>query len=141
MGQRHQIVLGEQAAQWPTPQAHDATGARGENNFLSDHHYKPHDLAMATAKWQTPQSRDFRSGKIKPCLGSRPLNEQVPSRPAQPTSQPGPRSSTEIRRLNPRFVEMLMGLPLGWTASAPLEMQSFRSWQLTHSAALRELPA
>jgi hypothetical protein len=39
---------------WPTATAHDATGARGSGNFLNDHHYKPHDLAMAGEKRKTP---------------------------------------------------------------------------------------
>lgn len=36
-------------------------------------------------------------------------------------------------RLNPSFVEWLMGAPLGWTDYAPLGTESFRLWWLTHS--------
>lgn len=39
---------------WPTPQAHDQSGPRGEGNYLNDHDHKPHDLSMATEKWRTP---------------------------------------------------------------------------------------
>ena len=36
----------------------------------------------------------------------------------------------KLRRLNPRFAEMLMGLPPGWTDdSEPLATESFRQWQ------------
>jgi hypothetical protein len=34
--------------------------------------------------------------------------------------------------LNPRFVEMLMGWPIGWTDCGSAEMESSRSKQLMH---------
>jgi hypothetical protein len=36
--------LTRDAAQWATPNAHDATGARGKGFELADRHYRPHDL-------------------------------------------------------------------------------------------------
>lgn len=36
-------------------------------------------------------------------------------------------------RLNPDFVEWVMGWPIGWTALAPLEMAKFHEWQRQHS--------
>lgn len=50
------------------------------------------------------------------------------------TSTPGEKSSRSTRQLNPRFVEWLMGFPIGWTDSALSVMPSFRQWQLTHGA-------
>jgi AAA domain len=41
--------------------------------------------------------------------------------------------------LNPMWVEWLMGLPMGWTDSMPLETGSFHLWQRQHSAALRNV--
>lgn len=38
-------------------------------------------------------------------------------------------------RLNPAFVEWLMGWPIGWTALNPLEMGKFRLWRQQHSYA------
>ncbi|GAF76301.1 unnamed protein product, partial [marine sediment metagenome] len=35
-------------------------------------------------------------------------------------------------QLNPRWVEWLMGVPIGWVSCAPLEMHRFRSWQQKH---------
>lgn len=139
---------------WPTPQAHDQTGAREKNNFLSDHHYKPHDLVMATDQWQTPATDSFRSsgGDRKDEMGldqqarffptpsasevrqgyqRRPegmasrqnqksltticldLSLQAPAIPDGPTFSA--KDPTSRRRLNPQFVEWLMGLPPGWT--------------------------
>lgn len=37
-------------------------------------------------------------------------------------------------RLNPEFVEWVMGWPIGWTAIEPLEMGRFHEWQRQHSA-------
>ncbi|MCY1516694.1 hypothetical protein D9M68_513420 [compost metagenome] len=36
-------------------------------------------------------------------------------------------------RLNPEYVEWVMGWPQGWTALQPLEMAKFREWQRQHS--------
>lgn len=171
---------------WPTPQAHDATGPRGKNNVYSDHHYKPHDLAMATDTWRTPDaggprnrqgsigaghqitiaeqaehwqtpatdsfrsrggerkdemgldqqarmfptpaSRDYRtpnkrtfqerSGTTKGEQLQNFVEHHLDSPPAPPTPD-GPPSSESVptsrRRLNPRFVEWLMGFPIGHT--------------------------
>jgi hypothetical protein len=35
-------------------------------------------------------------------------------------------------RTTPRHIEFLMGWPLGWSDSAPLEMESFRLWKKRH---------
>jgi hypothetical protein len=35
-------------------------------------------------------------------------------------------------RLNPMWVEWLMGWPIGWTALQPLEMDRFREWLKQH---------
>ena len=44
------------------------------------------------------------------------------------TGQPTP-----PKRLNPAWVEWLMGVPLGWTDCARLEMHRFREWLRQHS--------
>lgn len=40
--------------------------------------------------------------------------------------------SARKAKLNPQFVEWLMGLPIGWTAFAPVAMASYRSRQRAH---------
>ena len=42
------------AVDWATPNAHDATGARGKGFELTDCHYYPHDLNAQTEQWMTP---------------------------------------------------------------------------------------
>jgi hypothetical protein len=46
---------------WPTSQAHDGTGPRGQGNYLNDGHYKPHDLAMSAQTWPTARQEDGES--------------------------------------------------------------------------------
>jgi len=63
--------LQAEAQLWATPNAHDATGARGKGFELTDCHYKPHDLVAQTDNWKTPHgmsNRDFR-GKVGGCGG------------------------------------------------------------------------
>jgi len=40
--------------------------------------------------------------------------------------------STAGGRLNPEFVEWLMDVPIGWTASVPLGTRKFRQWLDSH---------
>jgi hypothetical protein len=125
-GKGHQVVLAEQASNWPTP----------------EHHIGAHDLATAVDEWPTPQNRDHRScitGDIAK-KNSRPLSEAVGHfPPALTTLIPGRNSSLWIPRLNPRFVELLMGLIPGWTASEPLATESFHWWWRMHTALLDRL--
>ncbi len=120
---------------WPTPQAHDATGARGKNNTFSDHHYKPHDLVTAVM-WPTPRANDAEK------RGEFDITNPRNGLPAAVHLWPTPRTAgmcggtgnwnqlkdkceniEEARKmgagnggqLNPTWVEWLMGYPLGWT--------------------------
>jgi hypothetical protein len=81
--------------------------------------------------WPTPTKRDSRT-----LAGSQP-----PKR--APTSglplawtvalamAPEQRSGG---RLNPRWVEWLMGWPMGWTSLEPLATDRFHEWQQQHGA-------
>jgi hypothetical protein len=62
----------------------------------------------------TPTARDWKSGKASQTTmerNSRPLSEQIGG------------------KLNPQWVEWLMGWPIGWTDLEPLEMDKFRTWR------------
>lgn len=138
----------KQACNWPTPEAHNASNSgRGKNFMRSDGHTKPHDLVSVAKQWPTPTTITggavARSGKKKRGSGGGDFQSAVLNffPPAPQTSTRGARCSAEIPLLNPRFVECLMGLPPGWTDSAPLETASFRLWRDTHSRALRALLA
>ena len=68
-------------------------------------------------RFATPQARDFRTGEQSRWESpdrSRNLNDPIGG------------------QLNPTWVEWLMGWPLGWTASKPLETDKFQQWSHSH---------
>jgi len=85
----------------------------------------------------TPAARDYRSpnaaSHMDRSTGAKHL-DQLPNfiehcfLPDPPTSTHGGKSLCgSTRRLNPDFVDWLMGLPPGWTDYAPLETASYLS--------------
>jgi hypothetical protein len=95
-GQGHQKTIAEQAEHWPTPSARDH---KGENSV-------DHVTINGTGRMHLDQLPNFVAHLFRPDL---------------PTSSSGNASSTNdptsrpLSRLNPNFVEWLMGLPDGWT--------------------------
>jgi len=107
-------------ASWPTPQAQDtqrtpeayaaAKAKRGGNMFLSLNiaaqlhgHPVPESSSTGGSRpaqhWGTPTARDNKSGRGN---NDRDYKELTPMPPS-------------AAKLNPRWVETLMGLPVGWT--------------------------
>ena len=95
------------ATNWKTP--HGMSSNSGGGEFAKQANY-----------WQTPIARDWKpeTGSEHNAYDKTNLSRQVYSLQDRQT-QAGPPSSesgqTSRRRLNPRFVEWLMGLPIGWT--------------------------
>jgi hypothetical protein len=107
---------------WRTPQANEA-GARVETLYTKDGQpARPGERAyrktpdgrmvlqsqtinqqveMVQESWATPTARDFKSGRGKEDRDYKELTPMV--------------ERTQIGKLNPRWVETLMGLPVGWT--------------------------
>lgn len=108
--------------------------SRGEYPTPSRTSYGSSQNEGQAETWATPISRDYKDGAA--ATSSVPTNSFL-GRQAPRTDVRGDDSLNETRRLNPRFVEMLMGFPIGWTGSGRLETESFRSWLHTHSALLR----
>lgn len=114
-----------QALSWPTPNASDVKGASqpaGRRRPSDD------DLPSAVIRyWPTPAARDGKGANSAKHLevgaGRKHLDQlpnfvahNFPLPPPDPsTSTNGGASSPSTRRLNPRFVEWLMGWPIGWT--------------------------
>lgn len=88
---KHAITLNDQVKMWPTPCANCHTGA-------GNHGRGGENLQTAVKMWPTPAARDWRSGK------GRQENGHAPQLPEAVGGQ-----------LNPAWVELLMGFPLGWT--------------------------
>lgn len=147
--------LGPHAKPWPTPTARDATaGARqpdgkrglslvecaaagGQRMWptpkasMSGPDYarvnRPNsggdDLATAVAReetrlWATPCASDGKRGH------NTKTGSSLPRQVRQAEGAGG--------QLNPNWVEWLMGWPIGWTESGPLEMARFREWLELH---------
>lgn len=113
-------------------------------------------LTIMAAAWPTPASRDYRTPNLQSYeeRGGEGKGEQLANfvahrfSPQGPTTPDGPTSSPPLHgspppstmRLNPYFVEWLMGWPMGWTlptvrgASSAQETESWRSalqWRLS----------
>ena len=106
----------EQAAAWPTPNAH-----------VIEHKSKP-PIVDGTRQPSDPQisTADFAVHVFS--------HQTHPTPPGQESSSTGP---TSPRRLNPAFVEWLMGWPTGWTiaessASSAAETALWRRKLLRH---------
>lgn len=103
--------------EWTTPQAHDVTGGHLTRGGLrSSEMLLPGQAKM----WPTPTQRDSKGksqrGEAAPMDALANMAECSRSfRPDPATSMPGDESSKQTRRLNLRFVEWLMGWPIGWT--------------------------
>lgn len=111
----------EQAALWKTVTTSEHAGAGAGPKKSGGE-----SLRSQIAAWPTPASRDFRSPNSQTLSarggGAKGYVEHHFSPPAQQT-QPGQKSSGADpilpRRLNPAFVEWLMGWPIGWTIAEP----------------------
>ena len=118
--------LSLEAVNWPTVRTQMTRSIQvREDGYHSN-------LEEAVAEFfATPTARDLKGfdppGKKNPSKDP----QQYLSIPQAPmTTRDGHTCSTSCRRLNPRFVEMLMGLPQGWTdASEHLGTELFRAWQ------------
>lgn len=127
------IDLNEQAAWWSASSV-DTSSMRTAYDTVAQ--------TVKESAWPTPKARDSKSAE-----GPAGMNGQSPDlnvvachsfHPDLPTPQLGPQSSqigqTSRRRLNPAFVEWLMGLPIGYTASGRLGTEWSRYRQQLHSA-------
>jgi hypothetical protein len=88
------MPLTAQVKQWHTPEAHERTHAPRK----CGHGTVP--LANQVEQWGTPTARDHKSGRGN---NDREYKELTPMVERQQTG-----------KLNPRWVETLMGLPVGW---------------------------
>jgi DNA (cytosine-5)-methyltransferase 1 len=100
-------------------------------------------LTIAAKEWATPTTQDSENDGPPSAFARRtlPLNAQAtlatPLSPPDPTTPPdGEPTSSDGRVLNPRFVEALMGFPVGWTDCALSETPSSRNRRQQLSAFL-----
>ena len=99
---------------WPTPTVCGNHNRKGASKTSGD------GLATAVAKrarWATPTAHDAKDTGTAPSEGRR-------HSPCLAWQAGG--------KLNPQWVEWLIGWPVGWTDLGPLEMVRYLSWQQQH---------
>jgi len=120
---------------WPTPQAHDATGARtpeqpGEANL--------NEKALLST-WATPTARDYKSDRGQKTDAEQYGEKGLPLPRQALLADSGQTRSLFIARtsgggqLNPAHSRWLMGLPPEWDACAPMATRSSRRPPLSSS--------
>lgn len=135
------------ARKFPTPRSEDSKQTGG-------HRGNPDTLTSYARLFPTPQSRDFRTCKSSPETfrkNPRPLSEFVGRYPTPKGTPSGPDFARASRpgsggddlvtyvassfpgeittgSLNPDWVELLMGWPIGWTSLAPIRLDRWLSW-------------
>lgn len=139
-------TLDGMARGWATPKT--LTG--GANSKRKERGAGGPDLQEQTRAWPTPAARDYKGANSQEHVttnGSGRMHmDQLPnfvahgfhSSPQGQAIQNGLTSSQRHRTLNPRFVEWLMGWPIGWTSFAYAETE-FSHWQQRSRGALSML--
>lgn len=118
-GSKRQVDLASVAPLWRIPDAPGTGGPRNRQGSIGAGHQTT--VAEQAEHWQTPAADSFRSrgGDRKDEMGLDQQARFFPSSlqaPAIPDGQPSlPPAPTLRRRLNPRFVEWLMGFDPKWT--------------------------
>jgi hypothetical protein len=126
-GFRKGISLHHEVANWPTPAARDYKGANSTEHVETNGTGRCHLDQLPNFVehcWSTPRASDGEKGGPNMSFGAggTPLPTQAVSFSPQDQKTPAGLQSSETRRvLNPQFVEWLMGWPIGWTVSEPVE--------------------
>ena len=121
----------EEFQKWPTPTVQDSEQAGGKGCIASSK--RGLSLHQATQLWPSPNARDWKDsgasqGNRKfPNLGTQvhwttPVSDDTSHRTKKYAQGGTPLSMQAGGKLNPTWVEWLMGWPLGWTDLNPLAM-------------------
>lgn len=102
---------GSGSSAWPTASAHDGRRPGHEQGSTQGR-----NLKREAETWAPPTSRDWKD---------QGLTDETPTNSLLGRQAPRSMEPNGRRVLNPRFVEWLMGLPLGWTAFEPVAMESY----------------
>ena len=109
---------------WPTPCATDykGSGKTGQLRDRLDYAVERGATKSKTYTWPTPRTKGMCGG-----TGSWELLKKNTT--IEEARQMGAGNGG---KLNPTWVEWLMGWPLGWTDLKPLEMDKYHLWQQQH---------
>lgn len=139
-----------QPVTWPTPQSHDAGAGNAARVGRFGTKHGGRNLNDEVKLWPTPRSTDGEhGGRVTPRKSREGGNliEAVASRTfptpsandhkgsAKPGQRRGQLTDPAMGaipaggQLNPDWVELLMGWPLGWTRLEPLDPAVFEAWR------------
>jgi hypothetical protein len=115
---RHHGLTHQVTKTWATPRANERDGTRTPNGNPKKDGIP---LGMQAQQWATPQAKDHKSGHRDPTIVQyKQLNVEVEAR--------------ATGKLNPRWVETLMGLPIGWTMPSCTSPQTIAPMSCDSSA-------
>jgi DNA (cytosine-5)-methyltransferase 1 len=127
-GRKRQIDLGASASHWPTPTAQQYGSSQNGINGIGGEKERPSANTPSLEKLshsfhpdQPPQEHGDNCSQSDQNLHQRsPLLKRTHS----DSSCPDSKAERLLKpRLNPQFVEWLMGFPIGWTGSALAETE------------------
>lgn len=127
-------ISGTGAGLWRTPSAHviDAKSSvvKLDGRKPTDPQVGLADQVMAAERrtWPTATATAYKGWS--PNHNRAHTDDRLDYSVEREGFQPG--QTTPPKRLNPEWVEWLMGWPLGWTDLKPLEMDRFREWRQQH---------
>jgi len=116
-------IKGTEFGLWPTPTCNMVSGGPNHNSpqVLAGKHGI--NLEGAVMKWPTPTARIWKGGGRQMIRSDGKSREDMLDWLVE----------KDGGRLNPTWVEWLMGWPLEWTDLKPLETDRFQQWQQQHS--------
>jgi len=110
---------------WPTPRACSAMAATiTPESAWAPGRFPNLETVVGRRMWPTPMAHDGKDCGSSPSQAGR-------NSPTLPVAAGG--------KLNPTWVEWLMGWPIGWTDLQPLETVKFQQWRASHGVALEDL--
>ncbi len=120
VNQRNQKLL-----KWPTPRSCSAMAATiTPESAWADNRFPNLETMVGRRMWLTPKASDTSNGEKSETFVKRMGDRGIHCFQSLPSQVGG--------KLNPMWVEWLMGWPLGWTDLKPLEMDKYRLWQQQH---------
>jgi len=112
---------------WPTPTAGDSKSSGGRTESKGCHDGV--SLTDAVRMYPTPTARDGHNRGTGAATKGKMIGQDKVKRSAQ---LPEVIKEQDGGQLNPRWVEWLMGYPLGWTDCTASETLLYQEWLQTH---------